>query len=1010
MKYLPFSNIGAKLIVGACALFTVGIPAASAQEAHSAQIVYDEDYYRQITYDWEDENGELHTSNLTESATEYNQIVALLREVYVNPKVPGFVEDPYGFSDPSDPNQYIKVPYEPCIAPGNPYGMTADMVIETPLSGATALIVELCDGYTYDANDTPEQMLRKIKEVQVVCNSLYIDAESSSAENPNPGHLFNFVGMLDKFFILTKGNNRIASNAILDEEHPDVKVGHAPFYNMYEEFSPSNKGPIYNAYPQMAEGETFDVDHNCTSIMGQNHIIVMSPEKVDREYPMNFMFFLPDNRFEGDTRKKGAPKQPNSEVGYEYYTYYSTDHLPYFFFNTLKAEIPTTPTYFIDSSDTENPNKAKVQVEWVSTYNDVVGFKAAEEFYVYRVENDVILPVPLQKNEYEIVPDYYTGSETEVTDDGALITTKRRCQIFVYEDRNPLSRDVYYIVKGRRYPSHFDLVESNTVNTRIAGYSGMENLSLKIDGRPRSTYDKENEQNLYENDIFVTDTDSEALMVLKAKHIHPRNEIEGLERGTTFSLRRYAGDDITNSVEVASMEILTKEARGGATWAVYVYDAAITYPEGTDTTGLPLTASFKSGKMYPGCTPFDEDEQPIIAMDDKTVWTDPDKKTGKIYGILAEFKDRFSASTHDGTQAPSYHYYMVYQPAVALSQTLPVGSEAYSNVVDVAVPVRDLRVGYIPYTEEDILADHDFNNMLPVNKEGIMFETRSNPYLVSYAVLDYKTGKKLVEANRMPTGQLQITHRNANDRMVDFSKENHANWTYIPVELGFPVNVADDLLLLLTYNNGNTYGNRLRPLHSHPEAKIYKNKIFYKWENQPDDHTYWSVIGFGAENLEGPEEENPYELVDFRLWGKHNAQEEYELVYGFSADPTFAPKKVRAYSLDDDLKEYTHQFNSYEATEENPVSASHLLRMYAKLPDSLKISTSDEPGYLVSDDNAESEIRSKSVTTGIETIVAGGEETFRYFDSMGRELNPDALPQGVIIRAGNGTVEKIVNQ
>lgn len=1001
MKYTFRSLFGAKLLIAGLAFFGTGISEVSAQDVQPHAIVYDETYYKQFTYEWEDEQGNPQTSNLAEPATEYNQIVAMLREIYINPLVPGFVKDPYGYSDPANPNKYIDVPYGPCIAPGNPYGMDPNMKIETPIEGATAIIIELVDGYKYDSSDTPEQMLRKIKEAHVVCNSLYIDADATSSDNPNPGYLFNFVGMLDKFFVLTKGNNRIASNATLDKEHPDILVGHAPFYNMFEEFSPSNQGPIYDAYPDMSGGTTFQVDHNCTSIMGQNHIIVMSPEDIDKEYPMNFMFFLPDLRFAGDTRKPGAPEPTSDEKGYEYYTYYSDKHMPYFFFNTLKAEIPSAPVNFVDQNS--GTHRSKVEVQWESTYNEAVGFKATEEFYVYRVVNDVIQPEPLGKDEYEINPEYYKGNdwEVEVMEDGALVTNKRLCQIFVYEDRNELSRDVYYIVKGRRYPSLFDLVESNTVNTRIPGYAGIENLSLKIDGRPKSTYDKATQQNFYENNIFLTDTQTaDDNMVLRAKHIQARDIDNGYDKGTVFSLRRYAGDDdITTSVEVATMEVIAKEARTGANgtgWGVYVYTAEIKYPDGTDTTGLPLTTQFKSNKQYIGGPSINEGEQPIVALDGHN-------------GVLAEIKDCFSASTRSGSQAPSYHYYMVYEPAVSLSASVPQGSKAYSNVVDVAVPVRDLRVGYIPYTEEQILADTDFESMLPVNKEGIMFETRSNPYLISYSVYDYKSGKLLVQANRMPTGQLQINRRNTKDRMVDYSKENHANWTFIPVELNYPVNVYDDFLLVLTYSNGNTYGNRLHYLHTRPEAVILGNDLSYTQENGLGEHTYTTILDYSAENLAGPDEDNPYIVHDFRLWGKHGAQDEYELISGFNSDVTNAPMHVRVYASDSDERQHTYTFDTHEASIDNPVSFSHKLRLYAKLPQSLSISTSEEPGYIVSDKDYEASLTDMNIVTGIDNILAPSDETYRYFDTTGRELNPLDLPKGVVIRAGRGEVVKIIN-
>lgn len=75
------------------------------------------DYYKAITFTWTDAQGNTHESNLTEEATDPNHIVALLREVYVNPKVPGYTCDMAADQIQDGRQQYATVKYEPCTLP-----------------------------------------------------------------------------------------------------------------------------------------------------------------------------------------------------------------------------------------------------------------------------------------------------------------------------------------------------------------------------------------------------------------------------------------------------------------------------------------------------------------------------------------------------------------------------------------------------------------------------------------------------------------------------------------------------------------------------------------------------------------------------------------------------------------------------------------------------------------------------------------------------------------------------
>lgn len=1096
---------------------------------------YDYDYFKEITYEWTDSEGYVHKSNLTESATEYEQIVAMLREVYMNPFVPGFVKDPAGWEDPASKNEYINVPYEPCIAPHNPYGMTGKFVIPVPIEGMTALIVELKDDYKYEgANKTygvykpvldengnpkiddngnevleldyldPVKMLKQIKAVTLLTESLRIDGDPDEPNTADQGYLFNYVGMLDKFFVITKGNNRIASNSQLDDAHTNILVGHAPFYNMFEEFSPSNSGPTYKVYENLGEKFQFSVDHNCTSIMNQNHIMSMSPEGKSEEYPMNFMFFVPDYRFTGDSRRHGSPTDgsTNSEA-YEYYTYYNSGHMPYFFFYDIEAKIVGKPDYnqdivegteirqgYID--DRENPLAftdengdpipyAKVLLEWESTYNTVVGFRAEEEFDVYRVVNDVIQNEPLKKSEYTINRAYYVTTEdvdgtkletplklnADIDKDPTLITEKRVCQIYIKEEIPFLSKDVFYIVKGRRYPSDFELMESNIVRTRILGSSTTETLSIEIAGNPVSKYDMNQQKNEYSNAITLYEPTQADLRdtnnkILRAGHIQsPKVKGRGEEDftntdtpGTEFILKRFDTSGEEYAKDVAKMTVTQKEYEGGNGWGAYVYTAKISYVELTDEDAtnkyhLPLEAQFKSAAKYPGNENVDEERAPIMALDknndifssDETnIDTDVDANNQRVRGFLVKFTDIFSADTSNGDHPGAYYYYLTYHASVDVdpsNDNIDMRRTAYSNQIYVSVPVRSLKVGYMPYSEEEILSDSrgNPNGLLPVNKPGIQFETRSNPSLINYTVYDVNTGKSVVHVTRMPTGQLNVQRRNERDRLVDYSKENHSYWTKIPVEMDCNPTPSDEFVLVITYLNSNTYGNSYYSLHSRPEPEFYWREIKYdrESENGGGKHIYKARTAFGSKNLEGPESAENYEVFNYRLWGQENFDEEnlhddnYKLISAFGEDygrEDVPARAIRRYTQGlDGTIDHEYEFESHEASEETPVNFKHYLRLYAKIPDSLNIKYDDSPnannvtpqvdmdnspGYILADTEQDIKTTDRNgISTSLERLpVDDGID--HYYDPSGRELDPENLPSGVIIRVRGGKVDKII--
>lgn len=926
--------------------------------------------YGAITYEWTDAKGNTHVSNLAEKADSYPQIVALLKEVYTNPAVPGFVKDPigYGADFTTDRNENVKVKYAPCT--DAPYNMPADMKVTVPVEGATALLVELKDNYVENRNLSAEEYLKEIKAVSVLTKSMYIGEKDGSL---NPGHLFNYVGTLNKFFIITKGCNRVPKNNA---------EGFGPFFMMYEEFSPSNTGAMYNVFSDMNAGKQFSVDHNCSTIMGQDHIMVMGEEGSSKtDFPVNFLFYLPDYRFAGDSRTNGGSNQ-------EWYTYYSPDHKPFVFFSKITAAINEIPVADAASG------KALIKLEWKSTYKEVSKSQVPEEFYIYRVVNDVIQPHPLAISEFDIDTAAHPADMYVEPTTGAIVSTGADCSIFVKEDMRSISYDVRYIVLGRRLGSDFELTESNVVTACVPAADGPGNLEIRIDGFGVSQYDAENERNNYRNSVSLLDHNVAGARKLLRRHVMLNN---GDNAHPVFILNRVNvknGEISGRPVVVAHMQVISEEEKYDVVDGDhYLYTARITYSGNGDISGLPVKATFKSMKSQ---TDVADADMPVEALANNG-------------DMLAMFTDRFSESTSLGEQAEAYGYYVEYTPDAA-SPAAARMDRTLSNMVEVTVPVRELKVGIMPYTFDEISADLDAENPLPATPAAIWIETRSNPNVSQYVVTDVTDHSEVAKLTRMATGRLVASRMNAEGNWEECGSIENGYNAHPVIELAKPVAAGEELSLSLVYNNGNTYGNRRVVMPEMPSVRIDDAGIFKQGFVDPATFRYFSSLSWSAVNAlpEGSADpDNDHVIAGYRSWHTHGDTDEHTLVWGLDGDAGEIPTDAGTEGLT-----YTW-FNAHVASGGNPVSVEQKVRMYSLVPASMRIpreGARTEACYAVSD--ASKTImteQSENLPTGVENVeMPDGNTEYRYYDLTGREISPSAISKGVYIRVGGGKSEKII--
>ena len=215
-----------------------------------------------ITFTWTDAQGVQHTSSIADPATDPRHIVALLREIFINKKVPGIksanVELPdtgavcYTITDAAldtkswpghsvndrfqDNNAMrtiydIPTPLEAKDAAGNVIGHYGDYTPDD--EGYTTLLVKMKRNLTYASasaktyDDLVNGLSSDIEEVALLTQGEYYGKGDGIAKT---GALYKTSGTVSSFYFISKGrarrNTRILSNA--------------PFYGLYEEYSPEN--------------------------------------------------------------------------------------------------------------------------------------------------------------------------------------------------------------------------------------------------------------------------------------------------------------------------------------------------------------------------------------------------------------------------------------------------------------------------------------------------------------------------------------------------------------------------------------------------------------------------------------------------------------------------------------------------------------------------------------------------------------------------------------------------
>lgn len=1095
-----------------------------------------EDYYRGFTYTWKSSvDGSTHVSNLTESATDPNQIVALLTEVYTNPDIPGYVEDisfvqnadgsfnhdwftgqlDLSKDDGSilDPGYYMvwQNNYEGKYnntttamsranhnvvdySAANFHPFAIKTAPQVPLNGATALLVEMKPEYysknpngTYgdpignvmpgeNPNVLAQRALDYVSAVTLLPRQQYVDMETSS----NPGFLFNIEGNYSKCFIVSKGSPRpdkVVMRKLRDDHgnfimNPDGSfyehASGALFYSMFEEFSPANTGPMTDAYKKMNNGEPFTIDHNCSSIISQQHDMIMGAEDTyetrNEKFHINMMFFIPDLRFDADTSMlpkdrwdNGESEEMNSRL-YSPYTYYAANHRPYMFFSQIAANIDGKADISSEAAD----NVALIPLTWTSNYKTIVGQKAPESFWVFRVIDGEMesLPIPLDQLEiraeqkktddgkYVDEATMLAGGTWEYDTDGSIVRAESETvKIYVREpyvagDSQFGGKEVTYIVLGARKDSHFNLVESNTVTTTLPYSSGnANNFTLSLE-RAKSVYDFENQRNIYSNTVeYITAGEGETdgnLLATDLLTSVPQGDFstwgDNLRKGT-FNIYRSWTDVMTGRTREELIHSLPFNENSlmkvNGTVVIRLADASVIAAESTLADPVEPYRNLATLREK-GIAGQPVKAAIVLKRNLNDLKTDdwqikPWESIGQNNGLLGFFVDdnNFSVSTTDNAYPSSYRYRMEF---VADDKTRT------SNHVDALVAKREMFAGFMGYTAKDIesdnsatfTADHDMydleDGLLLPNADGVAVKVSTNTNIKAYNIY-HLPGGNLAErrlaafAERRSDGSFHTFAVDKNNRVVDKGYTAGAYSGKLPIVLETVVNPGDLFALEIetidsenSPYRGNTYGGAWKVMPSRP--KLYVDNVQIK---SGGSGQYEYSVTFIPEIPQ----RDLFDEFGYGLWGyvhdnydnssnffPHGAifDAKYHTPSGMGNATLITPGNN---SLNKGGYSFSHAI--LKPTAKEKVVVTNVARAYLKMNPEIAIGTNDnEPMFFVADNTSMHGLGGNDTTTGVDDIVAGeGENNYRYYNLEGIEVDGENLTRGIYIRTNGVTTEKI---
>ena len=895
------------------ALAAVAFLSATLNAQPAQPVVKPKSFYERRTYTWTNANGDPVTSNLADPATDPRQIMALLKEVYTNKEIPGIWQ--CGYTDDGEREGDIDYTIDNGF-----WGLSKDPISKAydipegdykpNEEGYTTLIVKVKDDWKpvikqyLSQDETLNYIANSIESVQILTEGVYIPATGTDGKkNPNPGAVYRLSGNANRLFFMTKGRGR----AVPGRNSYEVIRSYAPFNGMFEEYSPvavSGGQVVENFYTKLVDGDIFKVEHDCSSVPGNEHYFCMMGAKGTKKFDVtDLIVTIPDYRlWYWDTRDK----QGTSNIIYTNYN---------------KNYAPSLGLYGIQLTATATPAAGEeytVELKWTSTLNKITGNEIDQRFKVWVRAEDGGLERLLDAN----------GNQVEIAPGETF-------QYHYNEKQGFEGREITYVVSGRPTDKMFNdykEVYSNDDKVFIPGLDPDEGLRLSIGTTSTSDYDLATETNQYKNLITIDHN-------LVNTHVKYGN----LQAGSKLAFYRYDVNRNSEAKKIAELEIksVDKRENGSKYYLYYKYNLSFFNQENEASPKTNLT-----GATYSLETNYDYTENTTKEID--------------FNGFkINSFNDEFCASTATNDHPASYEYKASFSNLNHATQKEELHS-AYSTIkVHKTTPgLTDKAITLEDVENDNVCSTRIYKGELDASP-AIQFTLDKDRRIAEYSVdkIRNKEQSKSEEvglAQRLPSWNYAIYENG--------SFKQNVSHTEIPQihDASAKVGKNDYVSVIKTYRADGTYNTYGSPINTTYKLKasvdvIDKVMSEYVFTSNGEKGRYYQtklkITADGTDN---------YEIVKYRVWRhtdrameivpqymdrlqqdthpivmnsddkgnpiidqNHNSIQEFELVGRPGVG--FYPKQINSKSI-----HVYDTFGASDVSEGGNLDVTYIVRLYAK--------------------------------------------------------------------------------
>ena len=801
-------------------MFALAAVAFLSATLNAQPVVKPKSFYEGRTYTWTNANGGTVTSNLADPATDSRQIMALLKEVYTNKEIPGIWQCGYT----ADGKREGDIDY---TIDNGVFGLSKDPIYKAydipegdykpKEEGYTTLIVKVKDDWkpvmkqNLSQDETLNYIANSIESVQILTDGVYIPATGADGKkNPNPGAVYRLSGNANRLFFMTKGRGR----AVPGWNSYEVIRSYAPFNGMFEEYSPvavSGGQVVENFYTKLVDGDIFKVEHDCSSVPGNEHYFCMMGAKGTKKFDVtDLIVTIPDYRLWYWNQRD---KQGTSNI---IYTNYNKNYAPSLGLYGIQLTATATPA---------TGDEYTVDLKWTSTLNKITGNEIDQRFKVWvRAEDGGLEPL-LDAN----------GKQVEIAPGGTF-------QYHYNEKQGKEGREITYVVSGRPTDKMFNdykEVYSNDDKVFIPGLDPDEGLRLSIGTTSTSDYNLATETNQYKNLITIDHN-------LVNTHVKYGN----LQAGSKLAFYRYDVDRNSEAKKkIAELEIVSVDKRenGSKYYLDYKYNLSFFNQKNEATPKTNLT-----GATYSLETNYDYTENTTKEID--------------FNGFkINSFNDEFCASTATNDHPASYEYKASFSELN--HDTQKELHSAYSTI-KVHKTTPDLTDKAI--TLEDVENDNVCSTRIYKGEHdaspAIQFTLDQDRRIAEYSVgkirnKEQSESEEVGLAQRLPSWNYAIYENG--------SFKQNVSHTEIPQihDASAKVGKNDYVSVIKTYrdNDGsyNTYGSPIKTTYKLKASVDVIDKVMSEYvftSNGKKGRYYQTDLKITADGTDN------YEIVKYRVW------------------------------------------------------------------------------------------------------------------------------------------------